>query len=306
VEAVRIGVPAPEAGRFGVERLLNALGAGHVGSRSLLAWTMAGEVPIVCAANGSWDGPCTASGKGKLVPCGIRCRRIGRSAGDPYCLHPLWVTRGSLCGLPTSAAPALRAELQLRLVAIPRDQMDESTHSHQPCSGRLGPTPSAALRCAPGCHRWRGSCQQGCRGRSAAGDVDVDAEISGDACERLAHVALGPEPELMPERAPRSEGLGDEEPTGAVAGGDGGGLVQQRSGIQDLEDLGVWVANDAEITAGQGGEELGELPAAGCVDALQESPVPEGGKRKVGRRPAVHRASRRRGPARRGTRRSPA
>jgi hypothetical protein len=41
------------------------------------------------------------------------------------------------------------------------------------------------------------------------------------------------------------------------------------------------VANDAEAIAGQGGEELGELPAAGCVDALQEPPVPEGGKSKV-------------------------
>ncbi|MGH9111865.1 MAG: hypothetical protein ACRDZN_06155 [Acidimicrobiales bacterium] len=72
--------------------------------------------------------------------------------------------------------------------------------------------------------------------------MDGDVEVGGDVGEAVADVSFGAEPELVAVGEARGEGLDDEQPAGAVAGADGGGLVEQRAGVEDLEDLGVRIA----------------------------------------------------------------
>ena len=69
-------------------------------------------------------------------------------------------------------------------------------------------------------------------------------------------------------RCAAMRGCGDEESAGVVVGRDAGGLVEQGAGVEDLKDFGVRVADHAEISAAQAGEELRELSGAAGVDAL--------------------------------------
>ncbi len=75
---------------------------------------------------------------------------------------------------------------------------------------------------------------------------------------------------------PGDEGFGHEQ-AAAVAGGEGGGLVEEGAGIEDLEHFGVRVSHDLQVPLGESGEALGELTAARRVDSLEEPPVAAGG-----------------------------
>ena len=76
------------------------------------------------------------------------------------------------------------------------------------------------------------------------------------------------------------EGFGHEQ-AAAVAGRQGGGLVEEGAGVEDLEQLGVGVPDDLEVTPGKGGETLGKLAATGCVNSLEETPVAARGESQV-------------------------
>lgn len=78
----------------------------------------------------------------------------------------------------------------------------------------------------------------GATGSGGFGDVDGDVEVIGDFGEPGADVALRAEPELVAVGESGGEGLADEKAAGAVAAADGGSLIEQRSGVEDLQDLG--------------------------------------------------------------------
>ena len=54
-------------------------------------------------------------------------------------------------------------------------------------------------------------------------------------------------------------------------------LAEERSWVEDLEDLGCWSAESRTAGLGERRHGLGELAAAGQVEALQDSPVDRGG-----------------------------
>jgi hypothetical protein len=111
--------------------------------------------------------------------------------------------------------------------------------------------------------------------RWSADDVDGDAQIIGRSRQEPADVGIRAEPEGPTVEEPGHERFRHEKPA-AVTGGEGGRLVEERSGVNDLEDVGVGVADDGQIALGKGGQTLGQLPAAGGVDALEEAPVTAG------------------------------
>ena len=79
------------------------------------------------------------------------------------------------------------------------------------------------------------------------------------------------------EKAGR-EGLGHKQ-AAAVAGGQGGGLVEEGAGVENLEHLWMRVPHHLEVPLRKGGEALGKLSAAGGMNSLEESPVAAGRER---------------------------
>jgi len=65
-----------------------------------------------------------------------------------------------------------------------------------------------------------------------------DSELVRRSGEEPADVGVGPEREGPVVEEPGDERLGDEE-SAAVAGGQGGSLVKEGAGVEDLKDFGV-------------------------------------------------------------------
>lgn len=71
----------------------------------------------------------------------------------------------------------------------------------------------------------------------------------------------------------RGQGLGDEKPGAAVPRGDGGGVIEERPGVEDLEDFRVRVPDGVPVGLWKQPEGPGQLTAPGRVDCLQQPPV---------------------------------
>jgi len=110
--------------------------------------------------------------------------------------------------------------------------------------------------------------------------VDRDAELVGSPGEELADIVAGAEPEAAVVEA-GGEALGDEQAGAAVAGGDSGGLVEERAGVEDLEDFGVGMSETVPAGWAELVEEPGELTAPRAVEGLEEPPVATGGQDEV-------------------------
>jgi hypothetical protein len=110
--------------------------------------------------------------------------------------------------------------------------------------------------------------------------VDGHAEILGRSGEEAADVGVGSEP-----KGPAMDKAGDEslchKQAAAIAGGQGGRLVEERPRVEDLEHLRVRMPHDRQVAPGESGEALRELTTARSVDPLEESPVATGGQGQV-------------------------
>jgi hypothetical protein len=76
-----------------------------------------------------------------------------------------------------------------------------------------------------------------CR-RDLLQDSDVDFEVSGGSGHDPPNVLPGAEVQPAVSES-RGQGLGDEKPGAAVPRGDGGGVIEERPGVEDLEDFRV-------------------------------------------------------------------
>ena len=110
--------------------------------------------------------------------------------------------------------------------------------------------------------------------------MDADGKVVSGSGEEPADIGLHAEPKCSAVEEARNERFGHQEAT-AVAGGQGGRVVEEGPGVEDLEDFGVGVANDGQVPFGEGGEPLGELASARGVDPLEEPPVAAGGERHI-------------------------
>jgi hypothetical protein len=75
--------------------------------------------------------------------------------------------------------------------------------------------------------------------------VDRNVLVGGDLSEADPYVVFSPKPEAPTIHEPGSESLADQQTASLVAGADGSGLIEQRLGIEDLDDLGVRVADSS-------------------------------------------------------------
>ena len=111
--------------------------------------------------------------------------------------------------------------------------------------------------------------------RASADDADGDAEVVRRPGQESPDVGFGPEPKRSAVEKAGREGLGHKQ-AAAVAGGQGGGLVEEGAGVENLEHLWMRVPHDLEVPPGKGGEALGKLAAAGGMNSLEEPPVAAG------------------------------
>jgi len=109
--------------------------------------------------------------------------------------------------------------------------------------------------------------------RGLVGDVDGDAQVGGDVGHAHSDVGGGAEPQLAAVGEPGGQDLGDQKTAGVVAGGDRGGLVEDRARVENLDDLGVRVADGFAVLGAEPSQDGRQLTGAGVVDALQEPVV---------------------------------
>ena len=79
-------------------------------------------------------------------------------------------------------------------------------------------------------------------------DVDSDPEFIGRSGEQVSDITLRAEPQRPAMGESGGQGLSDEPPGAAIAGGNLRGLIEQRSWVNDLEDLGVGVTDGIPIS----------------------------------------------------------
>jgi hypothetical protein len=128
--------------------------------------------------------------------------------------------------------------------------------------------PVAILEKAPGL--------RGMRSVVGLGNVDDDAHLVGDLSEPIADVTARAEPQLAAVDQAGGEGLPDEQPSRSICSSDRCGLVEQRTRIEDLEDLGMRPLDCLPVNVAQ---QLGELSSAGNVDWSEEPVVTVGRQR---------------------------
>ena len=73
--------------------------------------------------------------------------------------------------------------------------------------------------------------------------LDSDAKFAGGSFDHPADVGAQAEPQLLPEGQARDQSFRDQPARPAVAGGDDRRLVQEGTGIEDPEHLGVGMAD---------------------------------------------------------------
>jgi len=117
--------------------------------------------------------------------------------------------------------------------------------------------------------------------RTSASDNDRDPKIVGDLVENPTNVALIAEIQSFPVGETCSEGLGDEPPQPAVARRYLCGFVEQRSGVEDGEDLGIGESDGVAISGAQRAQDLRELATTWTVEASEKAPVATRRKRQV-------------------------
>ena len=83
------------------------------------------------------------------------------------------------------------------------------------------------------------------------GDVDRDSQVGGDLGEADTDVALGAEPELMAVGESSGQCFAYEQTASLIPGADGRRLVEQRPGIEDLQDLRVRTADRLLVRVAQ-------------------------------------------------------
>ena len=80
--------------------------------------------------------------------------------------------------------------------------------------------------------------------------MDGNSELGRGAGDESPDVVLGAEPQLGAVGDTGRKGLGDQPAGAAIASGDGRGVVEQRPGVEDLEDLWVGMAKGRAVRFG--------------------------------------------------------
>lgn len=83
---------------------------------------------------------------------------------------------------------------------------------------------------------------------SGRSDVNSETQFVGGPPGDRTNVCRGAEPQFAAVREPGREGLAHQQPA-AVSGSHYGGFIQQRSGVEHLENLRVRPADDRQISA---------------------------------------------------------
>lgn len=152
-----------------------------------------------------------------------------------------------------------------------------------PCSSCLDSNPRTCPRPAAGDFQDTGATRAvgSTRGQPQIGsggyDVDGQAEPVGAGGDRRPHIRRSAEPQIRPVGYAGSQDLGVTPPAPETSG-QRGGPVHQRSGVEHLDDLGVWPAQRGTARLGHIGQDAGQLAAPRLVQRLQQPPVPHGGQ----------------------------
>lgn len=103
--------------------------------------------------------------------------------------------------------------------------------------------------------------------------MDGDVEIVSYGQQGPTDVAFEAEPELLTVGETGGQRFGDQEATSVATSHELSCDIQQRSWIEDLEDLWSGKADDGEIRTGQRAEQFGESTTRWRMSPLQQPPM---------------------------------
>jgi hypothetical protein len=103
--------------------------------------------------------------------------------------------------------------------------------------------------------------------------VHLHAKLPSGPGKQAAHVGGLAEPQPTAVLEPSGEGLSDVQAGPAVAGGEDGGVVEERAKIEDLEYFGVRPAKSGPLRLRQRAQDTRQLTTPRSVQGLEQPPL---------------------------------